>query len=457
MKQTHHIGYVQTPSVKNLSNVKNALVENGLVPLTTPNEMLPDAIEKGLKPLEFKDYGMIHEGKYRIRYFDIDGTILKIEYVENGGKLTPPKKTPNYDPDYLIFDEWNYDIENYIVERPTDVGAIYDTKEYTTFLFCKFTNKTTLKVTLQIKNQQSVDWGDGTIDTNTSHTYTNEGEYVIKIKGNSNNVVTVSSSILSGSQNNVEYALNKIYFNSNTLISQNVVQYSYDVKYISLPKTYKNNTVNCLLLRNTNIIHLNLPKGITTFLTENFYNCLFLKSISISNECIKHNSNGGTFKQCKNLKFITLPNGTTRAEVELLYGCNSLEEVYLPNSITELGNYSCSQCLSLKNIHLPVSLTMLRNYALSYCENLQELKLPVNVNYFWSFPLTGTNKLRNLFIESITPITSRNGENSLNNYVIIWVNDDIIEDLKVATGWSTYASQMKPLSWYPSLTDPNAE
>ena len=51
MKQTHHIGYVQTPSVKNLSNVKNALVENGLVSLTTPNEMLPDAIEKALENL----------------------------------------------------------------------------------------------------------------------------------------------------------------------------------------------------------------------------------------------------------------------------------------------------------------------------------------------------------------------------------------------------------------------
>lgn len=52
MKQTHHIGYVQTPSVKNLSNVKNALVENGLVPLTTPNEMLPDAIENTIKSID---------------------------------------------------------------------------------------------------------------------------------------------------------------------------------------------------------------------------------------------------------------------------------------------------------------------------------------------------------------------------------------------------------------------
>ena len=47
------------------------------------------------------DNGAIYEGKYRVRYFDADGTILKIEYVEEGGKTTPPDN-PSYDPDYLI-------------------------------------------------------------------------------------------------------------------------------------------------------------------------------------------------------------------------------------------------------------------------------------------------------------------------------------------------------------------
>ena len=88
MKQTHHIGYVQTPSVKNLSNVKNALVENGLVPLTTPNEMLPDAIEKGLENLKPKGTLEITE----------NGTHDVVQYAEvnvnvAGGSVEVPPVT----------------------------------------------------------------------------------------------------------------------------------------------------------------------------------------------------------------------------------------------------------------------------------------------------------------------------------------------------------------------------
>ena len=128
------------------------------------------------------DNGPIYEGKYRVRYFDNDGTILKIEYVEEGGKLTPPDN-PSYDPEYLEFDTWNYDIENYVVEQPTDVGAIYNTVDDVTYMFCRFTTNTGLNPTLAINGATSIDWGDGTVDTSKSHTYANEGEYIIKIYG----------------------------------------------------------------------------------------------------------------------------------------------------------------------------------------------------------------------------------------------------------------------------------
>ena len=38
----------------------------------------------------------------RIRYIDVDGTILKEEYVQKGGTTTPPS-TPSYDSDRLMF------------------------------------------------------------------------------------------------------------------------------------------------------------------------------------------------------------------------------------------------------------------------------------------------------------------------------------------------------------------
>lgn len=49
MKQTYNVGYIQTPSVTHLANVKQSLADAGLVSPTTPNEMLPTAIEEGMK------------------------------------------------------------------------------------------------------------------------------------------------------------------------------------------------------------------------------------------------------------------------------------------------------------------------------------------------------------------------------------------------------------------------
>jgi hypothetical protein len=52
MKQTYNVGYLQTPSVKHLANVKQALADTGLASLTTPNEMLPALIEEGVNALK---------------------------------------------------------------------------------------------------------------------------------------------------------------------------------------------------------------------------------------------------------------------------------------------------------------------------------------------------------------------------------------------------------------------
>lgn len=406
MKQTHHIGYVQTPSVKNLSNVKNALVENGLVPLTTPNEMLPDAIVEGLKKLEIHDYGMIHEGKYRIRYFDIDGTILKIEYVAEGGKLTPPSKTPNYDPDYLIFDEWNYDIENYVVEQPTDVGATYKTVDDATYMFCRFTTKTGLNPTLRISGFASIDWGDGTINTSTSHTYTKEGNYIIKIKGNLSFNVNTSNYLFGGQLLN--FTLLKCYFNKDTAIGT-----SYMFK-------------NC---RNLEILAY---KKSSNF---NYYY---------------------TFDDCHSLKHLTIPKESLNITLNSTFNdCYSLESLVLPQNVTAFGSSSMSGT-SIKSIVIPNGVNSIGSYVFTNMSALKELYFSSSVTTFGS-NLTNDYSLNDIFVTSKFTLSNPPQESSLNYLLTFWVKDDIIEDLKVATYWSTYANRMKPLSWYPSLTDPNAE
>jgi hypothetical protein len=354
------------------------------------------------------DNGPIYEGKYRVRYFDVDGTILKIEYVAEGGKTTPPD-TPSYNPDYLIFAEWNYDTDNYIVEQPTDIGATYDTVDNVTYMFCRFTTRTGLNPTLAIRGATSIDWGDGTVNTNVSHTYANEGEYIIKIYGDISITAAPSSNRLLGGVN-LNRALQKCY----------------------------------------------IKNSITTIGDYTFYYCQSLTSISIPNSVTSIGTNA--FNLCCSLKSITIPEGVTSIGGNVFTSCYGLTSVIIPNGVTSIGEAAFYYCYSLTSITIPEGVTSIGANAFYYCKSLTSITIPEGVTSIGEAAFYDCQSLTNYFIECNTAptLSDSNAFSNTNLSTIFWVKDSIIEQLKVATNWSTYADYMKPRSWYPSLTNPNA-
>lgn len=328
------------------------------------------------------DNGPIYEGKYRVRYFDIDGTLIKVDYVESGGKTTPPD-APSYDPNYLIFAEWNYDTDNYIVEQPTDIGAIYDTVNDATYMFCTFAPYTGLNPTINITGYTSIDWGDGTIDTNNSHTYAKEGKYLIKINGN----MQLTNDGLSYKLLTTKSALTKIY-----IATQAATTIAY---YL--------------------------------------------------------------FSSYNNLKIISLPKTITKINNNFCSMCYSLKNINIPKNVTAIDVVGFAQCYDLKTISTQYKDNRFESDMFKECYNLEEIIIPKNVKYVGSNVLSNCITLKNVFILSSSVPTTRNAQiiSYPNELLVIWVNDDIINQLKVATNWSNLASYMKPLSWYPSLTNPN--
>lgn len=353
------------------------------------------------------DNGPIYEGKYRVRYFDVDGTILKIEYVANGGRTTPPD-APAYDPDYLIFDEWNYDTANYIVEQPTDIGATYKTVDDLTYIWCRFTTNTGLRPTLRIGTFTSIDWGDGTIDTNKTHTYAQEGDYVIKISGltslsTNSNYNIISSSLYSS-------AVKKVYFADTIRDSANshVFRECNSLQYVSIPKSMK--CYSQCFYRCYSLKYITLPKNTETSLPEN------------------------PFESCYSLRNISLPSNYKTIGEKFLYECYSLD-YFAITGLTSLSQYSLSNCRSINTVILPKTMNGIGQYAFNTMNALQNLII-LNPTFSAGLP------------SNTIVVTSKS--------FIIWVNDNVIEELKVATNWSKFAAYMKPLSWYPNLTDPNA-
>lgn len=120
-------------------------------------------MSNGLIPFIIKS-GEPTEGN-RIRYYDYDGTLLKTQYVKNGGKSTPPDD-PNPDPDFLIFKEWTHtESELSNIQYDIDVGATYDTVDNKTYLFCVFDefDQPTLYLNSPNSVNITIDWGDGEI------------------------------------------------------------------------------------------------------------------------------------------------------------------------------------------------------------------------------------------------------------------------------------------------------
>lgn len=334
------------------------------------------------------DNGAIYEGKYRVRYIDIDGTVLKIEYVENGGRTTPPNN-PSYDPDYLIFDEWNYDIENYIVNEPTDIGATYKTVDDATYIFIKVLTAFDINISNNFSNYTSIDWGDGTIDTSTTHSYSQKGFYVIKIYGN----ITITADASSG-----KYWL----YN--------------DYRW------------------NNNIIKIYLKKGITDVPNFCFQSIYSLSVVSIPSGF--NTSHYALFERCPSLKCLILPKSQIHENtlIRTISNCRSLRYFSASKELTKIGDSFFREVAGINDFIIPKAIT----------------SIAANVFYLGCC-------IQNIFVycETVPTLTNVNAFTSLPN-PIFWVNDDIIENLKVATNWSTFANQMIPLSWYPNLTDPNA-
>lgn len=400
----------------------------------------------------------------RIRYIDVDGTILKEEYVQKGGTTKPPSN-PSYDSEFLEFQEWNYDTTNLVVESDLDIGATYKTKDDCTYLFCRFTSTTGLNPRLSITGAVTVDWGDGTIDNLLTHTYAEVGEYIIKISG-IREFNTSSSRYLIGSQT-LNWAVKKCYFGNIEKIAKYTLRHCQNLTTL----TISNNTTSiyeyafssCLAL-----INIIIPNGVTAisnYMTDSCYN---LVSISIPNSVTDINQYA--FSNCSNLVSISIPNSVTNIQGTAFYYCG-FTNVVIPNNVTSTSSFYCNY--NLTNCILSNNLTSIPSYIFYCCYGLSSIVIPNNVTSIGAQAFWKCYHIKNIIIpENVTSIEAQAFAScyGLTDYVIkctsvptlsnanafltsvdstMWVNDNIIEDLKVATNWSAFADRMQPLSTMP--------
>ena len=380
--------------------------------------------------------------KHRVRWININGDIIRTDYVDDGVSVIPPDPdTFNCDPDYLEFDYWTTTSDITNVQKDIDCGTIYKTKaddenKRWTYLFIHLPDDgVTITIPFSKGSQLTdfyIDWGDGSaiespVDVASgtlSHTYTNAGNYVIKCWCSYLNWFfnTSSSTYLLGSQALNKY-IYKLFYGENIIPSQYNFNYCSYLNYISLSNNFPTSMPSGFLNK-CPIIALILPTTITKISSSCFYESYGLtqlvlpQNISItSSSLLAH-----TY-----LDDVILPDGLTSIYSQLFYnssggGNSRLRRIFIPKSVTSIGSSAFNGNTALCDIRFEKNSTLktIGDRAFASCNALRELILPTSVTTIsgqYTFMYAGVTKF--------------NSEELVN-----WVNatnGPIFENMKIKT------------------------
>lgn len=162
------------------------------------------------------------------------------------------------------------------------------------------------------------------------------------------------------------------------------------------------------------------------------------------------------FSPCISLVKATFQNVTSSAP-NTFSGCKVLEEATFP-MLTTVGTRMFENCVRLKRVSID-SATAIGNYAFSGCYELQKVDCPkvvkLNTQSFDNCKILDTVILRSETVATFgtnsfrnTPIASGTG--------YIYVPAALVDSYKTATGWSTYANQIRAIEDYPEICDPDS-
>lgn len=327
-----------------------------------------------------------------VNFYTPYGDLVASYTIEEANNLTELPEAPELPR--LTFQEWNYDLADIQATiTPLDIGGTYTTTSGITEFDVDVNSKSGMAVNFYApKGITSIDWGDGTVDTNLSHTYSMAGKYTILMYG----LTSFGDNIM----------------NSGT----------------SGTGTW-----------NYNLKEVRIANGVTVMNSYAFQCCQSLEHITLPSSLISYNSSS-PFRYSYSLQFYVFPKGTKSIDATYMFSrCYGLKGISIPIGLTKYKNYMFEKCYGLKRCIFSKNSTTLYDYMFSDCYNLQK----VIMGAITSLPsmLSGTYSLQEINLLHCTSVPTLSNVSNLNatNYTCkIKVPANLYESFKTASNWSTY-------------------
>lgn len=311
------------------------------------------------------------EGTHKVTFIDVDGTVLKTEYVADGGSATAPD-TPTREK--CTFVEWMDDFSN-VTEDIMIFPQWVSSDGYTHYQISAAAGE---YVRLQVQNASktqpvTIYWGDGSSDTlpedlsyhYVEHIYSAAVDGWIDVVGGGE-YICVGISYLANTP-----VVGVVYGNFKNLKA--CCRQMYNLRYAVIP-----NTVTTVLsqdpFRNCKILeYLAFPDSITNLNAFGGLACENLKYCRLSKNATSINN---FFASCRKLKEITVPEGITSLPGMFAQYCTNLEKITFNPRLTTIGKSVFTECYMLEDFNIPDSVTSIGSYCFQYCFGLKSVHLP---------------------------------------------------------------------------------
>lgn len=154
-----------------------------------------------------------------------------------------------------------------------------------------------------------------------------------------------------------------------------------------------------------------IPESVREIGMGAFSGCSKLEIVTFKGETTDIGSSAFSF--CSNLTEVVLPTKLERIESDVFSSCSMLSQVTIPNSVISIGEGAFAGCHSISTITLPENLKKLGGGAFRECTKIEEVTIPASVSDLGGRSFAYCTNLEKVIIstkvDSITPETGEFG------------------------------------------------
>lgn len=150
-----------------------------------------------------------------------------------------------------------------------------------------------------------------------------------------------------------------------------------------------------------------------------------------------------SYKQCKGIKRLIIPEGILKIDEGAFAECSSLNEIFLPSTLVELGRTNSSSSdingpfsgTAIEKIDLPNGIKRIGYGTFCYCDKLREVLLPDNLQIISKFAFLGCRALEKVILPSTVKKIENYAFSECSGLQIIQLNEGLVKIGSNAFEW----------------------